>query len=158
MAGALTLLASTTVTTTGSATAAIVPDVSKAKAALFFLDVTAAATEAGDTLDVYIQHSPDGGTTYDDFVHFTQATGTGTIQALAQWTAYSAVPETEMRAPQDAVLAAGAVAPQDAVLAAGAVVQGPVGDDWRIKYSTTDVTTTGNMSFTFSVRGRLIYE
>jgi hypothetical protein len=49
-------------------------------------------------------------------------------------------------------------APQDAVLAAGAVVQGPVGDDWRIKYSTTDVTTTGNMSFTFSVRGRLIYE
>jgi hypothetical protein len=146
MAGALTLLASTTVTTTGSATAAIVPDVSKAKAALFFLDVTAAATEAGDTLDVYIQHSPDGGTTYDDFVHFTQATGTGTIQALAQWTAYSAVPETEMRAPQDAALAA------------GAVVQGPVGDDWRIKYSTTDVTTTGNMSFTFSVRGRLIYE
>lgn len=147
MASAVTLLASTTVTSTGVVTSDIGVDVSKASAALFMLDVTAAATESGDTLDVYIQHSPDAGTTYDDFVSFTQVAGdTGTIKYLAQWTAYSALPESELRIPADASLAA------------GNVLHGPVGDDWRIKYRTTDVATTGNMSFTFSVKGRLIYE
>lgn len=147
MASAVTLLASTTVASTGTATAAIGVGVSRAKAALFMLDVTAAATESGDTLDVYIQHSPDGGTTYDDFVAFTQVAGdTGTVKYLAQWTAYSALPESELRVPADASLSA------------GNVLHGPVGDDWRIKYKTADAATTGNMSFTFSVKGRLIYE
>ena len=43
----------------------------------FLLSVTAAATEVGDKLNVYIQSSPDSGTTYDDFIHFTEVLGNG---------------------------------------------------------------------------------
>lgn len=142
MSSAVTLLASAARTTTG--TADVTLDVSKAKAALFLFEVTAAATEVGDLLDVYMQHSPDAGTTYDDFVHFTQVVGTSTgYTELAQWTAFSGLPETEVRSPQDGAAGVG-------------VVQGPVGDNWRIKWNVVDVTTTGNASFTFSVKGRLI--
>ncbi len=41
------------------------------------LDVTAAAHEVGDTLDVYVDISPDGGTTWINAVHFTQVLGNG---------------------------------------------------------------------------------
>lgn len=44
--------------------------------ALFVLDVTAAATEVGDLLDVYIDVSPDG-TTWINTIHFTQVLGNG---------------------------------------------------------------------------------
>ncbi len=143
MASGVTLLASTARTSTG--TSAVTLNVSKVKAALFLFEVTAAATEAGDLLDVYIQHSPDAGTTYDDFIHFTQVDGTSTgYTELAQWTAVAGLPTTEMRTPADAGLAA------------GTVLQGPVGDDWRVKWDIVDAATTGNVSFTFSLKGRLI--
>ena len=45
--------------------------------ALITLDVTAAATEVDDTLDVYIDVSPDGGTTWLNVGHFTQVLGNG---------------------------------------------------------------------------------
>lgn len=38
------------------------------------LDVTAAATDTGDTLDIFIDGSPDG-TTYYNVIHFTQILG-----------------------------------------------------------------------------------
>ena len=40
------------------------------------LDVTAAATDAGDTLDIFLQTTIDG-TNWVDIYHFTQAIGTG---------------------------------------------------------------------------------
>ena len=43
----------------------------------FILDVTAAATDATDTLDVYIDFSPDGGTSWLNAIHFTQVLGNG---------------------------------------------------------------------------------
>lgn len=43
---------------------------------IFLLDVTAAATDAGDLLDVYVDWSIDG-TTYINGGHFTQCLGTG---------------------------------------------------------------------------------
>lgn len=43
----------------------------------FILDVTAAATEAADTLDVYVDFSPDGGTSWVNAIHFTQVLGNG---------------------------------------------------------------------------------
>lgn len=141
MSSAVTLLASAARTTTGTLDVSI--DISKVKAALFMFEVTVADTDAGDLLDVYVQHSPDAGTTYDDFVHFTQVIGTSTgYKELAQWTAFTGLPETEVRAPQDGAVGVG-------------VVQGPVGDDWRIKWDIVDAGAA-NVSFTFSVIGRLI--
>ncbi len=70
-----TLLASAARTDSG--VQVLTDDFSAASWALFQLDVTAAATEVGDLLDVYLQHSFDGGTTWDDFVHFTQVLGDG---------------------------------------------------------------------------------
>lgn len=40
-------------------------------------DVTASATDAGDTLDVYVDISPDSGTTWVNAVHFAQQAGNG---------------------------------------------------------------------------------
>jgi hypothetical protein len=41
------------------------------------LNVTVAGTDVGDTLDVYIDTSFDGGTTYVNLGHFTQVLGNG---------------------------------------------------------------------------------
>jgi len=43
----------------------------------FLFNLTAAANVAGDTLDVLIDASPDGGTTWVNVVHFTQCVGDG---------------------------------------------------------------------------------
>lgn len=45
--------------------------------AMVMLNVTAAATASNDTLDVYIDTSPDGGTTWVNVGHFTQVLGNG---------------------------------------------------------------------------------
>ena len=44
---------------------------------LFLLDVTAAATAVDDTLDVFVDCSYDGGSTWINAVHFTQVLGNG---------------------------------------------------------------------------------
>jgi hypothetical protein len=46
-------------------------------------DLTVADTDAGDTLDVYIDMSPDGGTTWLNAVHFNQIIGTDS--AVKHW-------------------------------------------------------------------------
>lgn len=138
----ITLLASAARTASGTASITAIPHPELVRSAVFQLDVTAAATEVGDLLDVYLQHSPDGGTTWDDFVHFTQVLGNGGAKKfLASWRG-DVVPETEMKAPGDATLAA------------GAVVQGPVGKSWRVKWVVVDAGTV-NASFTFSLSADL---
>ena len=105
-------------------------------AARFFLDVTAAASAVGDTLDVYIQSSLDG-VVWDDFVHFTQVLGNGGAkQFVASWIRTLA-PTTAQRAPRDATLAAG-------------VEQGPIGNQMRVKWVI--VNGGGSHSFTFSLQ------
>ena len=47
------------------------------------LDITALATEVGDTLDVYVDVSPDSGTTWLNAVHFDQVVGNGSAEK--QW-------------------------------------------------------------------------
>ena len=112
-----------------------VPDGNFAKLsrAAFLLDVTAAATLAGDTLDVYLQHTFDS-TTFDDFVHFTQVLGNGgTVKHVAQWSAV-ATPTTPLHLAAADTLAA-------------VVNQGPVGGLWRASF-----VVVGTGSFTFSVQ------
>lgn len=118
--------------------------VGRLKAALFFLSVTAAATESSDTLDVYVQHSPDDGTTWDDFIHFTQVLGNGGAKKfIASWTR-DVTPESELKAPADGSLAAG-------------VLQGPIAPTIRVKWVIVD-SGTQNASFTFSLVVSPVYD
>jgi len=101
----------------------------------FQLAVTAAAAAAGDTLNVYVQSSTDNGTTWDDFVSFTQVLGNGGVKNFAAgWSAVGAAP-------------AALHALTDGTLAAGSVNQGPNGDLWRVKWVIGGATP----NFTFAV-------
>ena len=51
--------------------------------ATIILNVTAAATEVDDTLDVYLDTSYDGGTTWVNIAHFTQVLGNGGAKEFA---------------------------------------------------------------------------
>ncbi len=138
-AAQLVLLPAATRTTSG-ASAGLAFDLSDVQTAVFFLSVTAAATEAGDTLDVYLQHSPDGGTTWDDFGHFTQVLGNGGAKKfLGRWTR-PITPTTPA-----------STAPRDGALTAGTFEQGPISTLWRVRWVIVDVVTNGNQSFTFGV-------
>lgn len=108
---------------------------------LIFLDITAAATETADTLNVYIQTSPDG-TDWCDVGSFAQQAGdlTTPVRRLLTWSSYS-LPTADEGACTDATLAA------------GTMNQGPIADTLRVKWDITDSTTTGNLSFTFGVTG-----
>src|ERR1051325_11319265 len=110
------------------------------QAAAFLLNVTVAATAAGDTLNVYIQSSMDAGTTWDDFVSFTQVLGNGGAKKFMAYWNGMITPETELGAPGDGVLAAG-------------VKQGPIGEQVRIKW----VIVSGSApSFTFTMDASLV--
>jgi hypothetical protein len=82
-------------------------------AALFVLNVTAAAAAvAGDTLDVWVQHSWDDGATRSSTTssHFTQVLGNGGAKRFfGYWILYGGSPSTPMKAPQDGALTAGQV-------------------------------------------------
>lgn len=121
------------ITTSGVAAAITVrPDVEWAE---FLLNVSSAAAAAGDTLDVYVQASSNGGTTWDDFVHFTQVLGNGGAKAyLTRWQGQIA-PTTAQAAPQDAAMSAG-------------VAAGPHGTTWRVKWV---VVSASAPVFTFTV-------
>jgi hypothetical protein len=135
LASAEVLLASAARTTSGTATLTA-SVVNQWRAAAFLLDVTVAATDAGDTLDVYLQSSVDG-STWDDFAHFTQVLGNGGAKKfVATWTR-EITPESELKAPADGSLAAG-------------VLQGPNASSWRVKWVIVDAGTA-NVSFTFSL-------
>lgn len=114
-----------------------------AKAIGFFLNVTAAGTDAGDTLDVKIQHSPDEGTTWDDIVHFTQVLGNvanGVYQEMA-FVNLEGTPEDELRAPV-------------VNLAAANVIQGPIFPFIRAVSDIVDADADGG--FTFSVTAQIL--
>lgn len=104
--------------------------------ALFQLDVTLADTDAGDTLDVYIQHSPDGGTTWFDFVHFAQFLGTSAAaKRMAEWHG-------------DQKHSADEYAPATETLGAGVVKHGPIASLWRVRSVVVDADADASFSFT----------
>lgn len=133
----LTLLAS--VTNTSSANDTIVPskDFGSAVSAVLMLDVTVDESTAADKLNVYLDHSPDGGTTWDEFAHFTEHDGNvGATKYLLFWTSL-VTPETEGRTPTTGSLAE------------NNVLQGPVGSTWRVRSVIVD--DSGSASYTYSV-------
>jgi hypothetical protein len=104
---------------------------------MLYMSVTALATDVGDTLDVYVDISPDGGTTWINAVHFPQQLGTGA--------AVKYVATLEATAGMTAPL----VVTADA--AVNVVRQGILGSQIRARYVMVDADADGN--FTWSLTG-----
>lgn len=124
-------LTSGTVTETGTSTGVTIKD--PTSGLVLQLDVTAAATASGDTLDVAVQTTFDG-TSWVDVAAFTQVLGNGGAKRFAV-----KISATEPQALFTATTA----------LAAGSV-RHIIGDQWRVSWAITDATTD-DASFTFSV-------
>ena len=135
-----TLRASAAVATTAEAsnTSSSISGVGGFGQAMILLDLTAAATEAGDTLDVYIDTTPDG-TNWVNVIHFAQMLGNGGAKQF--W----------------AVLDRGTAGTATFVSATDAAVSvvrpAMFCDQLRVRYTTVDAATTGNLGFVFSVKG-----
>ncbi len=97
------------------------------------LTVSAAATLAGDTLDVYIDTSADGGVTWYNVGHFTQVLGNGGAKKFIM----------ALRSDNPG---ASAVSDVTADAAAGATRQFGIGD--RLRYRGIEV---GTGSFTYGI-------
>ena len=101
----------------------------------FILDITALATEVDDTLDIYIDTSYDGGVSWVNVGHFSQALGNGSA-AKHVMLVHEAV-NSEIDVTSD--------------VAAGSVRNLALGD--RIRYRGVVVDPTGsNGSFTYSIK------
>lgn len=117
-----------------------------AKEIVFLLDVTAAATAAGDTLNVKVQFGLPGATSIvpHDFVSFNQVLGNGGAkQFIARWVSnpgYS----------PDAINNSATLVPSVA-LSASVIQQGPITDLIRYTIAITDATTD-DASFTLSLK------
>lgn len=131
------LLASRTETSTGNGES--VSAVGQYGTAVFQLTVTAAATEVGDLLDVFVQTRIDPNN-WIDIVHFTTVLGNGGAKRY--------VAKINAGEPQ-------AMFENSAALASGSV-RNILGGEFRVRWVVVDVTTTGNQSFTFSVVANLI--
>jgi len=135
----VTIVESAARTSSSNSGALPISQLDRIKAAIFFLDITAAAQLVTDTLNVYIQSSMDG-IMWDDFVSFTQVLGNGGAkQYIARWFR-DLSPEAELAAPSDKALAAG-------------VRQGPVPCSyWRVAWV---IAGGANKSFTFSISAEI---
>ena len=107
--------------------------------AYFMLDVTVAATEAGDKLAVVIQREMPNGD-WMDIVSFTEVLGNGGAKKLRA-DVYPGATGGET---------SGTI--NDGALTAGSVADLAWGDALRVKWTVTDASTD-NASFTFSVTG-----
>ena len=105
--------------------------------AVLVLNVTASATDAGDTLDVYVDVSPDGGTTWVNAVHFAQQAGNGAAKKEI------AVLDTSNPGADTVVVTSDA--------AAAKVRPAVFGDVLRARWAIADADA--NASHTFSVTG-----
>lgn len=104
------------------------------------LDVTAAAADVGDTLDVYLDTSFDGGTTWINIGHFTQVLGNGGVKKFL------------MSFKSNPIAASNAV-PVGTDQAAGAALQIGFGSKLRCRYVQVDANSNG--AFTFSLKAFL---
>jgi hypothetical protein len=100
------------------------------------LAVSASATDAGDTLDVYVDTSFDAGTTWVNLGHFTQVLGNGGAK-------------TFVLAIKNGNPGASAVYDATSDAAAGATRQIGFGD--RLRYRGVMVDADANGSFTYAV-------
>lgn len=133
----LTLRASAAQATAGTVTGSDVLLDQKYNECAVQLIVSAAGTDLTDTLDVYIDTSFDGGTTYVNLGHFTQVLGNGGAKTFVM-----AIKSDNPGA--SAVYAVGTDA------TAGATRQIGFGD--RLRYRGVMVDANANGSFTYEIK------
>jgi len=105
--------------------------------ATFELDIIATATEAGDTLDVFVQTYIASTAKWIDVVHFTQVLGTdGAMRFIGKI----------VSTLDEAIFEVGTVLAVD-------TVRHILGNRWRCRWDIVDVTTLLNQSFTFELIG-----
>lgn len=105
--------------------------------ALFLqLDVSAAATDVGDTLDVYVQTTIDG-TNWVDIYHFTQVLGNGGAKRYYGKVMFDAA-LTEFE--------------NGTALAAGAS-RSIMGEKYRVRYVIVDADADGGFTFGVTASG-----
>jgi hypothetical protein len=124
------LLASAARTTTGTGDEFLLEGMS---ALTLQCNLTAAATEVGDTLDVFVQTTIDG-TNWVDVYHFTQMLGNGGAKRYFGKLLFDAA-LTEF---------------ENAATLAAAGGRAIFGDRYRVRWAITDAGSV-NASFTFSV-------
>ena len=105
----------------------------------FVLDVTAAATEVGDTLDVYIDVSPDAGDTWINAVHFNQVLGNGGAKKFV-----AKLNSGDLLNDPDATL--------DVSSDAAVSVVRNIGCTDTVRYRGVMVDANANGSFTYSIK------
>lgn len=101
------------------------------KSAVFFLNINQTSPSSSHLLNVYVEHSPDGGTTFDDFVSFFQVAGKAAASTnLAGWVRDVPSSSATVRTPATRTLAA------------GSIIQGPVGGAWRAEAVVTGASSS----------------
>ncbi len=133
-----TLLSATTAVAAQSVTGATFIPPLLFSIAEFDLNVTAAATDAADTFDAYVDTSLDGGTTWINIVHFTQVLGNG-----------GAKRETMTINPGGNV---GTAPINTAADAAAAGVRHILGSQYRTRYVQVDADSDAAIAFTIKMR------
>ena len=96
------------------------------KTAGFFLNVVQTSGATSHSLDVYVQHSPDGGTTFDDFVHFPTI-NSSSPNANVAYKSYAVWLRDVAPTSSNQIVHT----PATQTLAANTVLFGPVGAVWR---------------------------
>jgi hypothetical protein len=104
----------------------------------WLLDITASATDAADTLDVYIDVSFDGTNSAGNAVHFTQQAGDGTAASEIAVLGSGVSPAAIVAVTSDA--------------AATVIRPGFIGPYFRARWAIVD-SGDANSSHTFSVTG-----
>lgn len=97
---------------------------------IFLINVTAAGTATG-TVNLYIQDSWDGGTTWDDLVSSLQLT-LGTTTGAQRFVVQGRIAAATITTATSTALTMGS-APTQETLAAGSARQGPFGDRIRVR-------------------------
>ncbi len=118
---------------TTNSTSPTVTEIYYQREAVLMLRCTAFPTGGSPTLDCYFQHSPDGGTTWQDLAH-------------SQYTATSATRLFLISGEGPASTTA--VAGSDAALSGESTVQGPFGDRLRLKYVFAAGGSSGSYTLT----------
>lgn len=123
-------LSSTSPSSATTAVGATVGGMGKCDSLIIYANLTGAT---GGTLDVYLQVSPDGGTTWVDYAHFTQiAAGAAAIHRV--WT-------VTRRAQQTSIVTVGTGT--SPALAAHTIIGGEFGDRMRVVYVAGAGTSAG---------------
>lgn len=135
---AITLRASAAATVVAGATGTPVGNLGSFRRLIFVCDITASATEAGDTLDVYVDASLDN-VTYYNVIHFTQQAGNGAAK--------KEIAILDPSTPGTAVVDVTSDA------ASGAVRPSGWGLYYRERHTVVEATANANASHTFSVTG-----